>query len=126
MKGTLHVCGDCFSLIGHHSLLDMCIGEKRTLTIPPEKGYGDRGAGGAIPGGATLQFTVELLSFDAKKGGVEPPPNIFEIMDTSKDGKISYEEMETWFGENSPEGKAEIPRGLWEKEDKNGVSISIS
>ncbi|OQD77929.1 hypothetical protein PENDEC_c002G01458 [Penicillium decumbens] len=41
-------------------LLDMCIGEKRTLTIPPEYGYGDRGVG-PIPGGATLIFETELV-----------------------------------------------------------------
>ena len=35
---------------------NMCIGEKRKLTIPPSLGYGDRGAGGSIPGGATLIF----------------------------------------------------------------------
>ncbi|KAF9557969.1 hypothetical protein CPC08DRAFT_692664 [Agrocybe pediades] len=48
-------------------LKGMCVGEKRTLTIPADMAYGARGAGGVIPPNAALVFTCELMSLKPSK-----------------------------------------------------------
>ena len=45
-------------------VMSMKVGGRRRLVIPPDLGYGARGAGGVIPPMATLHFDVELLSVD--------------------------------------------------------------
>ena len=47
-------------------LLDMCVGEKRKLTIPPELGYGARGRPPKIPANSVLVFDVQLLKIERK------------------------------------------------------------
>ncbi|XP_030378461.1 FK506-binding protein 2 [Scaptodrosophila lebanonensis] len=70
-------------------LLDMCVGEKRKLTIPPQLGYGDQGAGNVIPAKATLVFEVELLNI----GNTPPTTNVFKEIDENSDKQLSREEV---------------------------------
>jgi hypothetical protein len=110
-------------LIGMDSVTGMCVHEKRQVVIPPALGYGHRGTK-SIPGDATLDFEIELLAIqDPTK--VRKRPNVFRDMDRNNDGAITYEEMQYWFEHSHPDRLPTIPRGVWERDDKNMVSTDL-
>jgi len=114
-------------------LIGLCKGAKATLVIPPEEGYGEDGAGDDIPGGATLNFDVEVVDvkdevpegagMDGEEDQTALLQKQFDEIDGDKDGKLTKDEVEAHFKkEDGPE--AEIPEGFWEEgpdKDKDGI-----
>ncbi|TGO48857.1 hypothetical protein BOTNAR_0456g00050 [Botryotinia narcissicola] len=106
------------------NLLDMCIGEKRVLTIPPEFGYGDR-AMGPIPAKSTLIFETELMGID----GVPKPETIIEKTSSSSDAVDSATNSASSLSDEATEKATEAATGgaqrvvddsIDEKENGNG------
>lgn len=90
-------------------LLNMCVGEKRELIVPPALAYGSDGLGERVPGGATLNFEVECV-------GISDMPDVFLQVDRDGSGTLTKEEVNTWF---EMRGFDRIPNGLWYDNDMN-------
>ncbi|XP_064409213.1 peptidyl-prolyl cis-trans isomerase FKBP10 isoform X2 [Latimeria chalumnae] len=119
-------------------LKDMCVGEKRTVIIPPHLGYGEQGIG-EIPGSAVLSFDIELI--DLVQGlpegymfiwNEEVSPDLFEEMDQNRDGKVLLEEFSDYINVQVNSGKGKLapgfdPKGIIENmfsnQDRNADGI---
>ncbi|KAJ6660667.1 hypothetical protein lerEdw1_017664 [Lerista edwardsae] len=98
-------------------LLNMCVGEKRVVIVPPHLGHGESGARG-VPGSAVLQFEIELLHSEAgvPEGYLfiwhdELPENLFETMDLNKDNEVPLEEFSTFIKSQVADGKGRLMPG---------------
>ncbi|XP_046709374.1 peptidyl-prolyl cis-trans isomerase FKBP10 [Silurus meridionalis] len=116
-------------------LRGMCVGEKRTIIVPPHLGHGEKGAG-TVPGSAVLRFELELVSI--QKGVPdgylfiwleETPQNIFEALDINQDKEVPLEEFTEFIKRQVAEGKGRLkPRrdpdsviaDMFKNQDRNG------
>ena len=103
-------------------ILSMKVGEKATLTIKSEYGYGSKGSPPKIPGGATLVFDVELVSVGAKdeENGEDDDEDEEELSDEQKleNAKKHKEEGNGFFKSgNLMEALAKYREAVMEIED---------
>ncbi|XP_018426918.1 PREDICTED: peptidyl-prolyl cis-trans isomerase FKBP9 [Nanorana parkeri] len=100
-------------------LRDMCVGERRTVIIPPHLGYGEAGVEGEVPGSAVLIFDIELLELIPGlpdgymfvwNGDVSP--NLFEDIDKNSNGEILLQEFADYIKTQVDAGKGKLAPGF--------------
>lgn len=117
-------------------LREMCVGEKRTVIIPPHLGYGEAGVDGEVPGSAVLVFDIELLELVSglPEGYMfiwngEVSPNLFEEIDRDGNGEVLLEEFSEYIHAQVATGKGKLAPGfnaemivknMFTNQDRNG------
>uniref|UniRef100_A0A671TFE5 peptidylprolyl isomerase n=3 Tax=Sparus aurata TaxID=8175 RepID=A0A671TFE5_SPAAU len=117
-------------------LMEMCVGEKRHLIIPPHLGYGERGVTDEVPGSAVLVFDIELI--DMEEGLPEGymfiwnddvSPDLFAEMDKDENKQVEPSEFTDYIMRQVTEGKGRLAPGfdpyriidnMFSNQDRNG------
>lgn len=117
-------------------LMEMCVGEKRHLVIPPHLGYGERGVTGEVPGSAVMVFDIELV--DMEEGLPEGymfiwnddvSPDLFAEMDKDENKLVEPSEFSDYIMRQVSEGKGRLAPGfdpyriidnMFSNQDRNG------
>jgi len=104
---------------------DMCAGEIRHLTIPPQYAYGANGVGN-LPSRVNLYFFVKMISFSTPSAKDGKIINTFSVIDTSKDTMLSHDEVKTYLvSQGVPDkpgdhGVKQMMRDIFREEDRDG------
>lgn len=109
-------------------LFDMCVGEKRTITVPSKFGHDfiktDAESTNELTG-AVFKYEVECIDIQNHTDTAtnKPSNNLFMRIDSDKDDKLTRDEVSNFLiiATNDPiKSREEFIHDLWEDEDKNG------
>jgi len=105
-------------------LQDMCAGEIRYLTVPPQYAYGSNGMGN-LPSRVNLYFFVRMESFVTPPKEDASKPNAFKAIDSNKDHLLSPDEVRNYLegvgvkDQSGDHGIKQMMRDIFREEDRN-------